>query len=72
MPKRKALTSQIGRKMVRNCRGNPAWLPILRAATSGGRYIILFGSGYAGLGKEGIFPSTKVGLRRKGFKCFFS
>jgi hypothetical protein len=38
--------------MVSNCRGNPAWLPILRAATSGRPYKFLFGSGYAGLGKR--------------------
>ena len=36
--------------MVANCRGNPPWLPILRAATGGGPYHILFGSGLIGLG----------------------
>jgi hypothetical protein len=36
--------------MVTNCRGNPAWLPILRAATQGRPYNILFGFAYAGLG----------------------
>jgi hypothetical protein len=35
--------------MVTNCRGNPPWLPILRAATGGRPYHILFGSGLAGL-----------------------
>jgi len=36
--------------MVINCRGNPPWLPILRAATGGRPYNILFGSGLSGLG----------------------
>ena len=36
--------------MVTNCRGNPPWLPILRAATGGRPYKFLFGSGYAGFG----------------------
>jgi hypothetical protein len=38
------------RKMVINCRGNPPWLPILRAATGGRPYNILLGSGLSGLG----------------------
>ena len=42
------ITNEIVRKMVTNCRGNPAWLPILRAATSGRPYNIPFGSGFAG------------------------
>ncbi len=33
--------------MVSNCRGNPAWLLILRAATQGRLYNIRFGSGLA-------------------------
>jgi hypothetical protein len=36
--------------VVTNCRGNPPWLPILRAATGGRPYNILFGSGSARLG----------------------
>jgi hypothetical protein len=43
-----SLTGYIDAKMVTNCRGNPAWLPILRAATWGRPYNILFVSGYAG------------------------
>ena len=42
------------RKMVKNCRGNPpalAGLPMLRAATGGRPYKILFGSNLSGLGK---------------------
>ena len=35
--------------MVTNCRGNPPWLPILRAATGGRPCHFLFGSGLAGL-----------------------
>jgi A/G-specific adenine glycosylase len=38
--------------MARNCRGNPPWLPILRAATGGRPYNILFGSGLSGLGSS--------------------
>ncbi len=32
------------------CRGNPEWLPILRAATQGRPYNSAFDSGWAGLG----------------------
>jgi hypothetical protein len=38
--------------MATNCRGNPPWLPILRAATGGRPYNILFGSGLSGLGNR--------------------
>jgi len=41
------------RKTVTNCKSNPPWLPILRAATGGRPYKFLFGSGYAGLGIMG-------------------
>jgi hypothetical protein len=44
------------RKMVTNGRGNPAWLPILRAATSGRPDNILFGAGLAGLGVKKYKP----------------
>jgi len=35
--------------MMTNCRGNPLWLPILRAAAGGRPYNILFVSGLARL-----------------------
>jgi hypothetical protein len=44
--------SRFDLKIVSICRGNPAWLPILRAATSGHPYKFLFGSGLSGLGLQ--------------------
>jgi hypothetical protein len=42
--------NEVARKKVTNCRGNPPWLPILRAATGGRPYNIFSSSGLAGLG----------------------
>jgi len=46
------VTEELGRNWAPNCGGNPAWLPILRAAIPAWRdpYNIPFGSGMAGLG----------------------
>jgi hypothetical protein len=52
--------------MVSNCRGNPAWLPILRAATSGRPYKFLFGSGLAGVGLA--TPSSRQALLKRPFQ----
>jgi len=45
LPGRLGVGVKLGAKMYQNRRGNPAWLPILRAATSGRPYNILFVSG---------------------------
>jgi len=44
------LMGKVVRNMVTNCRGNPPWLPFLRAAKGGRPYNILFGSGLSGSG----------------------
>jgi len=63
--KGESLSCLVDAKMVTNCRGNPAWLPILRAAIPPWRapYNILSGSGYAGLGISSSLPgSARVNL----------
>jgi len=50
------------REMVTNCRGNPLWLPILRAATGGRPYNFLFGSGLPGLGIDLKDAATATGV----------
>jgi hypothetical protein len=42
------MKNRVARKIITNCRGNPPWLPFLRAATGGRPYNILLGSGLAG------------------------
>jgi hypothetical protein len=42
------ITEENSGQVEENCRGNPPWLPILRAATPGCPNNILFGSGLAG------------------------
>jgi len=64
--------------MITNCRGNPAWLPILQAAIPPRRdpYNILFGSGLAGLRIRGEILSAAKSkghlILLKGIQCWLA